>query len=99
MAENSALEKAPELALDEERQATLFLVGASEKGLQVALDDLVQQGLFGLAPLILDGLCPSRDRGAISRDAIWVPGRPPSIRAWVRHGGEDAMTQKALRRR
>ena len=64
MAEDSALQKAPKLTLDEARQATLFLLSASEEGLQVLLDDLVQQGLLGLTPLILDGLGPLRDRGA-----------------------------------
>ena len=64
MADNSALQKAPKLTLDEARQATLFLLSASQEGLQVLLDDLVQQGLLGLTPLILDGLGPLRDRGA-----------------------------------
>ena len=64
MADNSALQKAPKLTLDEARQATLFLLSASQEGLQVLLDDLVQQGLLGLTPLILDGLSPLRDRGA-----------------------------------
>ncbi len=64
MAEDCADEIGAELALDEARQATLFLLSASQESLQVLLDDLVQQGLLGLTPLILDGLGPLRDRGA-----------------------------------
>jgi hypothetical protein len=63
VAKDSALEKAPKLTLDEARQATLLLLSASQESLQVLLDDLVQQGLLGLAPLVLDGFGPSRDLG------------------------------------
>ena len=92
MAENSALQKAPKLTLDEARQATLFLLSASQESLQVLLDDLVQQGLLGLTPLILDGLGPLQDRGAISMDAISVPGCRGSLgRARAQHGGEAAL--------
>ncbi len=89
--EDSAGEIGPKLTLDEGWRATLFLLSANEEGLQVLLDDLVQQGLLGLAPLILDGLGPLRDRGVISRDAISVPGcRGSPGRARAQHGGEAA---------
>ena len=93
MADNSALQKAPKLTLDEAWQATLFLLSASQESLQVLLDDLVQQGLLGLTPLILDGLGPLRDPGGgISMDAISVPGcRGPLPRARAQHGGEAAL--------
>ncbi len=81
MAENSAIEKAPELALYEARQTTLLLRGASQEGLQVALDNLVQQGFLGFAALIVDGLGPLRDRRAALMEATSVPGwRPFAVR-------------------
>jgi hypothetical protein len=46
---DAAVEEAPELALDEARDAAVLLARPGEEGLEVVGDDPVEHGLFGTA--------------------------------------------------
>jgi hypothetical protein len=60
--EYTALQIRPKLALDESRHGGTLLACARKERLEMLADDLVEQCAFGLVPLILDGVAPSRDR-------------------------------------
>ncbi len=62
MRQDAAAKKGTELQLDEARRGLLPATRASEEGLEVVADNLVEQGSLGLVALVLDGGASSRDR-------------------------------------
>ena len=62
MGQDTAAKKSTELVLDEAGSGLVSASRASEEGLEVVADDLVEQGSLGLVALVLDGVEPSRER-------------------------------------
>jgi hypothetical protein len=63
--EDSAIEVGAQLALHEASDRRALLVRIGKEGLEILSHDLVEQGLFGLVALVLDGAGSRRDRGLV----------------------------------
>jgi len=72
--EHATLQIRAKLSLDESHYGGTLLACARKERLEVIADDLVEQCAFRLAPVILDGVAPARDRGSRRGTARKVPG-------------------------
>ncbi len=71
--EDSAVEISPQFALHEASDRRALLVRIGKEGLEILSHDLVEQGLFGLVALVLDGAGSRRDRGLVRAYTTSVP--------------------------